>query len=504
MIERNISLASGRAYDLIVVGGGIYGATLVLEAARRGLKPLLVERDDYGGATSFNSLRILHGGLRYLQSLDLRRHRESVQSQDWFVRHFADLVEPLPCLMPLYGLGVRRPVVLRAALALNEFLSGGEKRRLVANCTRPRDRVLNLSETASMFPLVDRTGLRGAALWHDLVIPNAPRMIVEILRWACACGASCLNYVEATDLITDGEQVEGVTCFDRFGDATIEVRAPIVVNCAGPWCRRVAGRFDREVPRLFRPCLVFNVLLDREPPAKLAVAVTPKRPKARTYFLYPWQGGTLAGTYHAPSDREVDHPRAEESHLADFLSDLNDAIAGLEFKREDIRRVFPGFMPAAEAGSTELASRPVVLDHGAHGGPRGLYSVSGVKFTTAPSVAGRILKIILPGFTPASSSPGRPQSIRCPDAETIRRLLRDEPESAAALVQRLVREESVLHLDDLLLRRTGWALHPKWGSELARVISDLPGACQNLASAKLTGSKPTLRSSDARSPSTQG
>ncbi len=449
MIERNLSLASGRTHDLIVVGGGIYGATLVLQAARRGLKPLLVERDDYGGATSFNSLRILHGGLRYLQTLDFRRHRESVESQNWFIQHFSELVEPLPCLMPLYGQGVRRPVVLRAVLALNRFLSGGERRRRDANCMRPLDRVLNPSETASVFPLVDRTGLRGGALWHDLVIPNAPRMIVEILRWACACGASCLNYVDAVELMTNGRQVEGISCLDRLGGATIEVRAPVVVNCAGPWCWRVAGRFDRELERLFRPCLVFNAIIDREPPAMQALAVTPRRPGARTYFLYPFQGGTLAGTFHAPSDGEVDHPRAEESHLADFLFDLNDAIPGLDFKREDIRRVLPGFMPATKAGSAELASRPVVLDHGAHGGPRGLFSVSGVKFTTAPRVAGRILKIIFPGLTPVSSPIDRPKSIGCPDAETIRRLLRDEPETAAVLVRRLVREESVLHLDDL-------------------------------------------------------
>jgi glycerol-3-phosphate dehydrogenase len=110
-------------YDLIVVGGGIYGVMILLEASRRRLNALLVERDDFGGQTSFNSLRIIHGGLRYLQTLDLHRFRESVSERQWFLRTFPDLIRPLPCLMPLHGDGLRRPPVLRAALAANDFLS---------------------------------------------------------------------------------------------------------------------------------------------------------------------------------------------------------------------------------------------------------------------------------------------------------------------------------------------------------------------------------------------
>ncbi|MEJ2083967.1 MAG: FAD-dependent oxidoreductase [Acidobacteriota bacterium] len=103
MIERNPALFSRDSYDLLIIGGGIYGACLSLEASRRGLSSLVLERDDFGGATSWNSLRILHGGLRYLQHLDLKRFRESVAERRWFSFWFPELVRPLPCLMPLYG-----------------------------------------------------------------------------------------------------------------------------------------------------------------------------------------------------------------------------------------------------------------------------------------------------------------------------------------------------------------------------------------------------------------
>src|SRR5690606_21038054 len=110
-LQRDPEGASSCSFDLIVLGGGIYGAMVQLEAARRGIRSLLLERGDFGGATSANHFRIVHGGLRYLQSLDLPRFREAVAERRWWLRTFPDLVEPLRCVMPLYGEGLRRAAV---------------------------------------------------------------------------------------------------------------------------------------------------------------------------------------------------------------------------------------------------------------------------------------------------------------------------------------------------------------------------------------------------------
>jgi glycerol-3-phosphate dehydrogenase len=169
-IERAIDQASGADHDLIVVGGGIYGIALTLEAARRGLSALLVERADYGGATSWANLRILHGGLRYLQSLDLVRFYQSVGERRWFLRHFPDLVRPLPCLMPLYGRGLKRPAVFRTALVLNDILSWRRNAGVTAAMHLPNGRLTSVAETAALFPAVERQGLQGGTLWHDAVM----------------------------------------------------------------------------------------------------------------------------------------------------------------------------------------------------------------------------------------------------------------------------------------------------------------------------------------------
>ena len=128
-ILRDPAAAAGARYDLIVVVGGVHGIMIALEATRRGLRPLPLERADFAGATSHNSLRILHGGLRYLQSLDLGRSLESIRERAWWRGHFPDLVQPLLCLMPLYGAGLRRPASLRLALGLNDLLGAAGRRR---------------------------------------------------------------------------------------------------------------------------------------------------------------------------------------------------------------------------------------------------------------------------------------------------------------------------------------------------------------------------------------
>ena len=459
MITRDLGKAANTDHDLVVIGGGIYGACLALEASRRGLRPLLIERGDFGQATSWNSLRIIHGGLRYLQQLDLHRFFESVGERRWFLRHFPDLVKPLRCLMPLYGNGIRRPSIFRAALAANDVLSCRRNKGVCAGSRLPAGRVLRASETVDLFPAVDREGLRGGALWYDGVMRNSQRVLMEILRWACTCGATALNYVEASKLRQDAGKVTGVEAVDRETGRPLTFDAPAVVNCAGPWCRELGRKFDRDVEALFRPSLAFSVLLDRKPIAQTAVAVAPKHPQARTYFVLPWEGRVLAGTYHAPWSAGVDRPKPPEQQLDRLLADLSEAVPGLNVCSRDVLRIYAGLLPAAAAGSDVLAVREVIIDHGNSGGPSGLFSVSGVKFTTARLVAENTLRRIcasqrrdLQVYSSTDRPPGAdwleldspPSWIDC-----------DGPEPTAKL-QRLINEEAVLHLDDLLLRRTDW------------------------------------------------
>ncbi len=465
VIVRDPNAAARARYDLIVVGGGVYGCALTLEAARRGLRPLLVERDDFGEHTSWSSLRIVHGGLRSLQQLDLRRFFESVAERRWWLRAFPDHVRPLPCVMPLYGRGLHRRSLFGPALAVNDLLSWRRNRGIDRQeCRLPRGRLLSASETADRLPGVEPRGLRGGALWYDAAMPDSHRVLIELLRRGCAHGATCLNYVEAEALRVEDGRVAGVSASDRVSGDALELAAPVVVNCCGPWSRELAARFDRDIEALFRPSLAFNLLLDRAPDFSVAAAVVPRRPGGGVYFLVPWKGRILAGTYHAPWAEGLERAEGRAEHVERFREELEEAAPGLVGAATPVLRVLWGRLPAAREGTDRLATRESIYDHGARGGPQGLFSVSGVKFTMARRVAERTLRAVrrraAGGPSPGPTAGERPPP-RSPLAlEELRDLHAADPASARRAIRRLVEEESVVQMSDLLVRRTDWGMIP--------------------------------------------
>lgn len=479
-LVRDPAAATARSWDLIVVGGGIQGAALTLEAARRGLATLLVERDDFGGATTWSSLRIVHGGLRNLQRLDLSRHREAVRERRWFLRHFPDLVEPLPCLMPLYdpprGGWLRRRPVLALALAANRFLSRHRNRGIRPDRHLAPGRVLDAEETLRIFPEADRDGLRGGALWYDGVITEPPRLLIEMLRWACVCGASALNYVEATGLLLEGGQVAGLRAVDRASGRPLELRAPIVVSCAGPWSRALAARFDRDLPELFRPVLGFNVLLDREPPSRCAVAVAAPGTRSQTLFVTPfgWTRRTLAGTRYIPAAPDLGGGPREQDVEA-FLAELDAALPGFGARNAPVAQVLWGWLPAAADGGEIPASHPVIHDHDSAGGPDGLWSVSGVKLTMARLLAERVLARALGrrGLPlPAKGNVARPPADPPPPLSYLLGLASRDPDTVREVLQGIAERQAVVRMEDLLWRRTDWGLLPEAGTAI-RLCSSL-------------------------------
>ncbi len=461
-ITRDVSRAAASQFDLIIIGGGIYGVMLALEAGRRGKSSLLLEKEDFGGATSLNHLRTVHGGLRYLQALDLPRFFESVAERRWFLSNFPALVQPLTCLMPLYGRGLKRPGVMRAALLLNDVLGRNRNRGIGREQRLPRGKVVDKRFTRQAFSQVDPHGLQGGALWYDAAMPDHQRLLMEILRWACALGATALNYVEGKSLLLQHDQVGGVLAADRLDGSLHEFRAPVVINAAGPWCRELAQKFDQDYPRLFRRrLLLFNILFKRKALSSNALALIPPGNPGRTYFVHNWQGRMLAGTGEVLLESDSENPLPRPEDIAAFIADMNDAVPELTLSEGDIERVYSGVLPAAASG--KLAGREVIMAHKEHQGPAGLFSVSGVKYTTSRLVAEKAMKKIFPASRPERGIP--------PAEANSRRWLFTYDWQAprdwdAGSLKPLVEEEAVAHLDDLLFRRTGLGENSRRAMEL--------------------------------------
>lgn len=487
-VRRDPAGAAGRDFDLIVVGGGIYGAFMALEATGAGLRTLLLERGDFGGGASGSSLRIAHGGLRYLQSLDLERFRRSVREREWLRATFPHLVQAMGCLMPLYGRGLKRPGILRVALRANDF-GVRHYARIPGAGSWPRGRVLDPRMTRELYPSVPGGELEGAAFWYDGRIRSAPRLLMEVLRWSCGMGAEALNYLEVLEVQVRGGKVRGVLGRDRLGGRDLTFRAPLVVNAAGESVARLAATAGLAAPDLFHPTLAFNVLLRRAPLCGEALAVTPPDGSAPTSFMVPLNGRILAGTWHGaaptpdPGARSGSVTLPRETDIADFLDRLNRAAPALNARREDVVRIFPGLLPGGSDGAILPRRHPIVIEHGARGEAAGLFSVSGVKYTTARYVAAQTVRRIHPGrlgsrirrITRSSDvERARLEARTAPILlDTPEALLARDPSEVSEVLRHLVQGEAVLHLDDLLLRRTDWGIDPEEGREVARFIAPL-------------------------------
>lgn len=457
MIVRAPKEAATHRYDLAVIGGGIHGACIALEATRRGLKVVLLEARDFGSGATGNSLRILHGGLRYLQTMDLPRFRESVAERRWFARVFPDLVAPLPCLMPLYGNGLKRRSVMRAVLAVNDLLAHDRNNGVAARATLPRSGTFGVGETEQRFAAVRREGLEGSALWYDYQMRSSERVLIEILRWACALGARALNYTEVREVRLQAGEVRGLQIEDRLTGEQFDIVAERVCNCTGSLARAFAARHDRDLAQLFVPSLAFNVLFDCERLSENALAVAAPEPGAPVYFLCPASFGLWAGTEHVGRPDGCIDSTVTEAELLAFIGRINRAIPTLGLSLASIRRVFSGLLPVRTAMQTDLTAREAIVDHGSRGGPKNLFSVTGIKFTTAREVGQKAMDAMI-GTAPARKNEGERPKISwatkwLTDAEQAAAIPSEEAES---MIRAVAAEEASSSAEDFFLRRTNW------------------------------------------------
>lgn len=478
LITRNHSKAEATPFDLIVIGGGVYGIALALAASQRGISCLLLEKKDFGWATSYNSLRTIHGGLRYLQKMDLPRFFESVGERRWFMRQFPGLVTPLPCLMPLYGNGVYRPSVFRVALGLNDLLSLHRNHAVAPGQEILNGRVVNTDEVIRIFPQVDTRGLKGGAVWYDGGMPSSQLVVTEMLKQACRDKrVSVLNYTEATDLECEGGIVRGIRAVDCETGQRFRFMANKVVNAAGPWCRNLAERFDHDDPSLFRYSIAWNVLFAKPALSRHSLAVKPDIPGARMYFLHNWHGLIMGGTVHDPWPVVTDCPMPDNNAIQRYIDHLNTAIPRLRLIKKDILQIYSGLLPVKEQGGNILTVREVIKNHEQDNGPKGLYSITGIKFTTARKVAIKTLNTIFSDH----SRQKRNNQVRPPLQ------VRDQPQTMFTWdwlpeesskgwqdnLETIIRDQSVLHLDDLLLRRTTLGDNPVRALKAAPAIARL-------------------------------
>jgi glycerol-3-phosphate dehydrogenase len=379
---RDIDRLSASTFDVLVVGGGIYGLTIAYDAAQRGLTVALIERADFGSGSSFNHLRTIHGGLRYLQTLDVRRARESIRERRTIARIAPHAVHTLPFVLPLSRSLSRGPLAMRAGFMLDRVLAYDRNRGVPPHLRIPAGHVVSRRSAIDGFPRLQRRGLTSAAVWHDYVTPESDRLT---FTWAVAAaehGAVLANYVEALALLRDGQRVVGARAANRRDGREIEIGARVTVNATG-------GAVDRLLtdaqPSTAIPLLKAMNLVTRREAGEAALGG--RSASGRHLFLVPWRNRAIFGTWESARPCTAEQAVPTEAEIAGFITEINEAFPSLALERDDVTLVHRGAVPAVVAnGRLALQGHEQVRDHSRQG-IDGLVSVAGVKYTTARAVA---------------------------------------------------------------------------------------------------------------------
>jgi glycerol-3-phosphate dehydrogenase len=436
---RDLTTLAPDVVDLLVVGGGIYGLTVATDAAQRGLSVALVERNDFGSGTSFNHLRTIHGGLRYLQTLDLARARESVRERRTLARIAPWAVAPLPFILPLDRSLARGAAAMRAGFLLDRIVASDRNDGLPASHRLPAGTVLNADAARAICPELEGRSFPAAARWYDYVTVEADRLTFSWALAAIQAGARLMNYVEATALLAAGGRVAGADLVDRVTGQAARVAARAVVNATGTGLNRLLAPFGADVPL---PLLqASNIVTDRPAPT---AAIGGRSHSGRNLFLVPWRGRALFGTWESATTRQPDDVGVDEGELAAFLVALTEAFPSFRLTRANVTLVHRGIVPARlRAGSAPtLDGGELVFEHRAEG-LAGLISVAGTKYTTARAVAEGIVDRLV-ALLERDPIPCRSADTPLPHVE----LTGDD------LLRHAAAHEMVVTLADAVVRRT--------------------------------------------------
>ena len=426
---RNVSDLRNGKFDLLVIGGGIYGAWIACDAAQRGLKVALVEKNDWGAGTSSASSKLIHGGLRYLEHYEFSLVRHSLAERRVLSRLAPHLVRPLNFLVPVWKDARVGRLQLLAGLTLYDFLATGKQ-------PVPRFKSYSNRRMLRHYPFIAGDGLRGGLRYGDCQEDDA-RMTLFVAAAAQAAGAVCANRLAALELLEEQGRVIGARLRDEESATSFELRADCVVNAAGPWGRALVGAAAPKVKLIKGIHLVLPVIVGCE---EAFLLTAPQ--DGRVFFVIPWYGRTLLGTTEAEvTDAGEAMVRPQEARY--LLEAVNALLPGLRWSEADVIASYAGVRTLQDEETETLAavSREFTITE-----PKpGLIWPIGGKFTTArcdsEEVVDRVLALLeraaVPTLTAKRPLPGAPM-----EAAGLGEFTGWQAEALSALARRGVDDEA--------------------------------------------------------------
>jgi glycerol-3-phosphate dehydrogenase len=485
---------SEETFDLLVIGGGITGASIFRDAALRGMKVALVEAKDFASATSGRSSKLIHGGLRYIKNLGLGLAWESCHERNLHIRLNKRLVRPLPFLIPLYQSQGEPRWLMRLGMIAYEALSGFNNHKF--------HRFLSREETLLMAPALPAAGLTGGCLYYDAVI-NDSRWTMEVLKDGVANGGIAVNYSKVTQLLHEGKQVAGARVYDELSGTHYDIRSRVVVNATGIFADKIERLDGNSIPQVRRFSKGTHLVFAEDDVPLSSTLVFSSPLDGRSLFLAKHDECFLFGTSDHWEETDPDLPIPSQRDVEYLLTSLNQFMPEAQLDQSKVQFVYSGFRPLISNGDQPTDSSSVTREDHIAVSPSGLVNVIGGKLTTARITAVRVLERVvkLIGRDPAWSEckthkvsiGGTNEAVaeslaywvrRCPKLTSYFRVLYQrygldaheicaevtrihegsDPtvEPIRAEVQYVCRHEMVCTLEDLIDRRAGFL---SWNAE---------------------------------------
>ncbi|MGV7225134.1 MAG: glycerol-3-phosphate dehydrogenase/oxidase, partial [Nitrospinales bacterium] len=512
---------------------GICGATTAREATLRGLKVALIDRGDFGHATSANSLKIIHGGLRYLQHGDIKRMRRSIRARSELLRIAPHLVSPLMFVMPTYGHLLKGRETMALALSLNDLIAWDRNRDINDEKFIPRSRTISKTQALHYLPQIDKKGLTGGAIWYDCIAHHTERLTLEFVLAAANSGACTANYVDAKQLMLNGNSVIGIQAYDTIHCKDLQIRSKVVVNASGPWVNKFLKLLPAKPGLNISWAKAVNLMIKINPFNGYAAGFPGKenyndkgtiiKGGRRLVFCVPWHSGSMVGTTYKRYFGDPEGCRIEEADIAEILNKINFGYPGLKLSLEDVSFYHAGLVPILgnvddSNQDVKLTTQPLLLDHDKISRIRGIITVNGVKYTTAIELAKDTVNLVLKKlgiekneYTGNTLLPGAVNvsfgnDVRSLDdlkyivdrntvdqlkriygaqylsvlnlTKTEKRLAETICRGSSAIKAEIVyaiREEMAQHLSDIVMRRTGLANTGNPGSEVVKICAEVMG-----------------------------
>ncbi|MEZ5026389.1 MAG: glycerol-3-phosphate dehydrogenase/oxidase [Chitinophagales bacterium] len=383
----NIQRATTEYFDVVVIGGGITGAGIALMAARKGWKTLIIDKEDFAFGTSSRSAKMIHGGLRYLEQLQIKLVKEALHEREHLLNEYPHLVKPQPFFMPIYNSRLSK-IKLGIGLSGYDYLTG--------ESSMPKHADIGIEEIKKRFPQINTKNLLGGFIYYDAKTNDA-RLTNDVIQEATELGAVAVNYFELIEIKKNNSEIKSIICHDKISKFSQLIKAKIFISATGIWTDELMQSFDSsEQKKYMSPSKGIHLVVSADYFPKDCVMLFPTtNGDGRMIWCMPWDDNlNIIGTTDTDYDDDKNKLRVTKDEVNYILESVNAQLKDKKILDENILSVYAGLRPLLNDDNADKKSKDKSRDYQIWWNNENMLTISGGKLTSFLSMAEKVIEAI--------------------------------------------------------------------------------------------------------------